>query len=149
MTEQELADVAKKVARAELVKRTLIVATTAIVSVVLFLQYLTLDNTAATTKAIRATQTTGSPLLLAIQDAIDAAVATNDRIADCLDPEGTCYRESQQRQAVNYYAMVCLDRDGEMDFPELRVCVAQLFAEFGETTPDRQSGPSSTPTPTP
>lgn len=60
-----------------------------------------------TTQAIRDTQTEGSPLLLAIQSqadeiqkAVDAAVATNEQLADCLTPGGKCARAAKQQRAV-------------------------------------------------
>lgn len=134
MTADELfaQEVQVKVARAELIKRVLIVVTTVVVSVSLVMTYFTLRNSADTVNAIRATQTKGSPLLLAIQSAVDAAISTNEQIADCLEPTGDCYHRSQQRQAVFYYALVCLDRPGTMTLPDLRKCTADLFAEYAD-----------------
>lgn len=128
--------VAAKVARAELMKRVLIVVTALMVTALLVL-LLTLIS------QVRATQQSGSPVLKAIigqQDDIKAAAKasteTNDQILDCLSPQGACYAESQKRSAgfiasvneITAYAAVCADRPGSQSLEEIRLCVADLIA---------------------
>lgn len=125
-----------QVARAELVKRVLIVATVILVSVVLMILLWVVA-------LIRSTQQTGSPTLRAIaaqQDDIergtDAATATNDQILDCLTPGGTCYEQVRTNSAntitsineVTAYAAVCADRPGAQSLADIRLCIADLIA---------------------
>lgn len=102
---------------------------------------------------IRNTQQTGSPVIIgidrvldqvveqadSIQKGTDASVETNDRILDCLDPGGDCYRESRKNGAnqvlsinkVTIYAAACavtLDPNDSLEerYREARHCVAEL-----------------------
>lgn len=93
-----------------------------------------------TLQAVRDTQTEGSPLLKAIADqqdqiqqAADAAVATNTQLADCLTPGGVCFRDQRQRQAaflqlVGAYSACAI---GYVDLPDTQrieatnTCVAK------------------------
>lgn len=81
-----------KVARAELLKRVLIVVTTLLVLLCLVLLLMLIGQ-------VRATQQNGSPAVKAARDAAQAAEATNDQILDCLQPSGECFKESQRRNA--------------------------------------------------
>lgn len=134
---------ATKVARAELVKRILIIATFAMVTVVLVLLLVVVSQ-------IRATQQTGSPILKAvvgqnadIKRAANAAQDTNEQILDCLDPAGQCYKDSQKRSSqsiasineITYYAAVCADRPGSQTLDEIRLCVGDLLTASAEPTP--------------
>lgn len=126
---------AAKVARAELVKRILIVVTAIMVATVLVLLLVLIGK-------IRATQQTGSPVLRAIsaqqtdiKRGADAAQATNERILDCLEPAGECYQRSQQQTGdavasineISQYAAVCADRPGSQSLDEIRRCIADLI----------------------
>lgn len=126
---------ATKVARAELMKRVLIVVTAGMVAIVLVLLLVLISQ-------IRATQQTGSPILRAvlgqqgdIKRAADAAQETNDRILDCLDPDGGCYKDSQQRSTdtvasinrIAEYAAVCADRPGSQSLQAIRLCIADFI----------------------
>lgn len=132
---------ASRVARAELMKRILIVATFGMVTVVLVLILVIISQ-------IRATQQTGSPILKAvlgqqadIKRAADNAQDTNDQILDCLDPDGQCYKESQERTGqsvasineVTYYAAVCADRPGSQSLRDIRRCISDLIAASDPT----------------
>lgn len=94
-----------------------------------------------TLDAIRDTQTEGSPLLLAIQAqqdeierAANAAVAGQEQLADCLDPEGECAREQAQRSAryVQVFSLTVFCSARYTDLPESEAyaatndCVARL-----------------------
>lgn len=133
---------ATKVARAELVKRILIIATFAMVTVVLVLLLVVVSQ-------IRATQQTGSPILKAvvgqnadIKRAANAAQDTNEQILDCLDPAGQCYKDSQARSGdavssineLSQYAAVCADRPGSQTLEEIRRCIADLITASAEPT---------------
>lgn len=128
--------VAHRVARAELVKRALILATALLVIVVLIVLLWVVA-------LIRSTQQNGSPVLQAIgrqQDGIgraaDAAVSTNDQILDCLTPGGKCYEQSRTNSKttvasineVTAYAAVCADRPGTQGLSAIRLCIADLIA---------------------
>lgn len=97
MTEIALA----KAARAELVKRVLIVVTAVAVMVVLGLQVALLNQ-------VRRTQIEGTPTGRKL-------VAASDQILSCTDPTGECYQEGQRRTATavsdisasNILAVVC------------------------------------------
>ena len=128
---------ASRVARAELMKRVLIVVTAVMVTIVLVLLLVLIGR-------IRATQQTGSPVLKAIlgqqadiKRAADTSQSTNEKILDCLDPGGQCYRESQQRSAqfiasineISQYAAVCADKPGSQSLEEIRRCIAEFITE--------------------
>lgn len=121
-------EVAAKVARAELVKRVLIVVTAFMVGTVLLGMFVLLDE-------VRSTQQTGSPTLKAIaaqQDDIEVAAKAgadvNATLADCLTPGGECYERSAERQALIYYVLVCQDAPGQQTLKQLQVCAATLQA---------------------
>lgn len=128
---------ARRVARAELMKRVLIVVTAVLVAIVLLQQARLLG-------AIRDTQQTGSPTLRAIseqQDDIEAAarasVATNELLLGCFDPESECAKRNAAQaaeQAGAYNAAViaaqfCVDQRLPEDYTlhELTVCVGELI----------------------
>lgn len=105
--------VATKVARAELVKRALIVVITVLVTIVLVLGYRTLTIVQTAVKEIRATQEVGSPALRAIADqqddieaAANAAVSTNELLLGCFDPTSECAKESAAREAAQQGAYI-------------------------------------------
>lgn len=129
--------VATQVARAELVKRVLIVVISIIVTITLILMLMALD-------AIRSTQQKGSPTLLAIQqqqddieEAANAAVSTNELLLGCFDPDSECAKETAAREAERagaYNAAViatrfCADRRLPADYTlhELTVCVGKIL----------------------
>lgn len=133
---------ATKVARAELMKRVLIVVTAVMVTVLLISQAVLISQ-------IRATQQTGSPVLKAIlgqQDdikvAAKAATSTNEQILDCLDPGGKCFEESQRRSAdvlaqvqlIIVLAAACAadvtgDQSVEQRQDSITACIAKRLAE--------------------
>lgn len=90
------------------------------------------------TTAIRETQQTGSPVLLEVarsaaqaKTAAEASKAVQVQIADCLDPDGLCYKRSQRRSAsaigsineITYYAVSCADEPGTQSLEEIQTCV--------------------------
>lgn len=100
------AAVAQQVARAELMKRVLIVITTILVTAVLFLILVVLSAVRDTLTAVRSTQETGSPVLKAIQDqqddiedAAESAVSTNELLLGCFDPKSQCAKQTAVREA--------------------------------------------------
>lgn len=133
--------VAHRIARAELMKRALILSTAVLVTVVLIVLLWVVA-------LIRSTQQTGSPVLQAIgrqQDdigrAADAAVSTNDQILDCLTPGGKCYEQSRTNSKttvasineVTAYAAVCADRPGTQTLADIRLCIGTLIAAGNRT----------------
>jgi hypothetical protein len=143
---------AHKVARAELMKRVLIVVTTALVIAVLVLVYLTLDATKTAVGEIRATQTEGSPVLKAIadqQDDIEAAVkastALNEAVLPCFDPTSECAKEGAAQEAARagaYNAAViaaqfCVDQvlDQNYTLEQLTRCVGNRIHPTEGTKP--------------
>lgn len=92
---------------------------------------------------VRETQTEGSPLLRAIAEqqddierATDAAVAGQRQLADCIDPEGECFKTSQARTTasiasinqISIFAAACADEDGSQTVAEIQQCVIQRLA---------------------
>jgi hypothetical protein len=138
---------ATKVARAELVKRLLILVTAIMVTAALVLLLVLLDQ-------VRRTQETGTPIGRAIlaqardtKRAADNAQETNELILDCLDPKGTCYQKSQKQTGdvvasineISQYAAVCADRPGSQSLDEIRRCIADLITASDTAPP----GPST------
>lgn len=131
----------KKVARAELLKRVLIIITAIFVAIILVLVLVTLD-------AIRSTQQQGSPTLRAIkeqQDDIETAATSasslNQLILGCFDPESECAKETAAQEAERagaYNAAViaaqfCVDRKLPADYTlhELTACVGAILEAKG------------------
>jgi hypothetical protein len=141
-------EVARTVARAELVKRVLIVVTT-------FLVIAVLGFVVAVLFAVRSTQQEGSPTIKALtaqgdriealaEDAKTAATesqALTAFLADCLNPEGACAKRGQQeeernRQAIREiteYAVTCADQDGEQTSSEIRRCINEKIRDTPPT----------------
>lgn len=131
---------ATRVARAELMKRVLIVVTTVMVAAALVLSLVILFQ-------VRATQQAGSPAVKAARDAAEAARATNKQILDCLDPKGdedSCYQRSQDQTADavgqigagNILAVVCalqVPNGTPLDaaLEQVTNCVSAKLAEQG------------------
>lgn len=84
---------ASKVARAELWKRVVIVVTAAMVAVVLGLLLVLIGQVSDVIGQVRATQLEGTPTGRKL-------VSSADRILDCTDPEGDCYKENQKNTAA-------------------------------------------------
>lgn len=135
--------VAHRVARAELVKRALILTTTVLVAVLLVTQW-------RTVALIRSTQQTGSPVLQAIgkqnddiQRGTEASVSTNEQILDCLTPGGECFERSRTNSSntvasineVTAYAAVCADRPGVQSLAAIRLCIADLISAGDRARP--------------
>ena len=140
----QAATVAVKVARAELVKRFLIVAITVLVIIVLVIGYRTLTTVQTAVAEIRATQQSGSPALKAIaaqqdeiEEAANASTSLNKLILGCINPESKCAKETAAREAAQagaYNAAVisahyCTDRLLPADYTlhELTACVGRIL----------------------
>ena len=138
-------ELATKMARAELMKRALIIATFAIAAASLVILLVIVSQ-------IRATQQTGSPILKAvigqqedIKRAADNAQETNEQILDCLDPAGQCYKDSRAStdetvasiNEISQYAAVCADRPGSQSLEEIRRCISDLIAASNPPRPDQ------------
>jgi hypothetical protein len=135
---------ATAVARAELMKRVLIVITAIMVATALVLILVTLFRVGDVIDEIRATQQSGSPAVKAATDAAESAQeaaesskATNDQILDCLQPTGVCYQDSQQRTAalvtnfnrVVIYAAACASGPVKLTVEEIQACVIGRLAQ--------------------
>jgi hypothetical protein len=135
--------VVRQVARAERMKRVLIVAIAFLVTIALVLIVWLIAE-------VRSTQQTGSPTLRAIAEqqddierAANASSSLNDAALDCLTPGGKCYRESRRRSAetiasvaeITYYAAVCADRPGSQSLRAIRICVADLITAARPAVP--------------
>lgn len=129
--------VANKVARAELMKRILIVVTAFIVT-------LTLIGVVVVLNAVRDTQQEGSPTLKAIteqQDDIETAANAStellELILECLEPTSECAKETAAKDAEQqgeYIAAViaaayCVHQKlpEPYDIEELTACVGRLL----------------------
>lgn len=155
MTEQEL--VAHAVARAERIKRALILLTAVFVTVALVL-------IVAVLLAVRSTQQTGSPTIKALteqgdriealaEDAKTAATSSQALtafLADCLNPEGECAKqgradELESRAAIRQiteYAVTCADQLGEQTSAEIRRCINREIRDHrGSTNPPTEETP--------
>lgn len=143
MTAEHYADVARTTARAERLKRALIVLTTILVTAVLVLIVVVL-------LAVRSTQQTGSPTIKALtaqgdrietlaEDAKTAATASQALtafLADCLNPEGECAKQGRRDELesraaireITEYAVTCADQAGEQTAGEIRRCINREIA---------------------
>lgn len=141
-----------KVARAERVKRALIILTVVLVALVLWRQQ-------ATLQAVRDTQQEGSPFLKAISDQQDdiehAANAAQEGaqasaqllalVLDCFDPNSKCAKDSDAQRAEQIGALqsavvaarYCADQVLPADYTlaEITVCVTDIQDGKGRHRP--------------
>lgn len=80
-------------------------------------------------------------LTSAIREQQKVSVQTNERIVSCTDPEGDCYRESQERTKavvadigkVSAYAAACADQPGVQGSADVLACVLDRLKRDTET----------------
>lgn len=114
-------NVRRQVARAELTRRAFIVGA-AFLTAALVGALLTL------TLAIRSTQLEGTPTGQKL-------VRSADRILDCTDPNGDCFKQSQARTAdvvaaLNLgalYGAYCVQQNPDASIPQIKACVKRLY----------------------
>lgn len=116
----------KRIGRAELWKRRLIVFIAIAVTCVFGLLGYVIVRQGATIDEIRATQQDGSPSQRRLID-------LTNLIADCVTPGRPCYDDGQKRTAgavgsineITAIAVACGDRAGEQTVAEVRACVTE------------------------
>lgn len=124
-----------RVARAERIKRILIVFIAASVTIVLMLAGLLFVRQAQTITEIRATQQEGSPSSKRI-------IALSNLIAGCVTPGDTCYDDGQKRTAdavesittsigtITAITVACGDQAGQQTVTQIRACVTKQLADL-------------------
>lgn len=78
---------------------------------------------------------------------IQSVQEVNDRLVDCTDPNGQCYRQAQEGTAevvgapqgpintVTAYAAVCADQTGVQDADQIVECVLRLLRQRPPSQP--------------
>jgi hypothetical protein len=131
-------EVYRRTLRWEIAKRVLIIITTIVVLAQFGYQQ---HQNGKQLDAIRATQKTNVTTLAQIKAtstqakrAADAATATSEQIADCLNPDGKCGRRSkdataavvEQIKQVTIFTAACSKRYPLATVDQLKACVAEL-----------------------
>jgi len=124
---------AGRVARAERIKRILIVFIAVVVTVALGLLGVVVAKQSQTIDEIRATQQDGSPSSKRI-------ITLTERIVDCTTPGRPCYDDAQKRTAgavgsineITAIAVACGDQVGAQTIAQIRACVAAQVEELAK-----------------
>lgn len=122
-------DLQRKVARAELSRRALIVTMLLVAALVVGTQLVTILQ-------VRKTQIEGTPTGQKLS-------ASAERILDCTDPNGECYEKSQKRTAdviaaLNLgalYGAYCVQQNPDATIPEVKACVKSLYDADSDAKP--------------
>lgn len=121
----------RRVGRAELIKRALIVFIAFAVSCLFVLLVVVIVGQGKTIEEIRATQQDGSPSSRRL-------ISLSNLIADCVTPGGHCYTDGQRRTAgvvgsisdMTAITIACGDRAGEQTVAQIRACVTEQAAQL-------------------